>query len=224
MPYSASSRETDLRLLARYRPVQQWWQNRILSQRMKKNSENVLAGLENISLPCRKGEMKGMWLPCASLPLFCSMSNVKTFLYPELLPLFWGGTWTGTGWALSWICSRVAQLSLELGRSLDGVTQKWCLPLPLCWQCQLHFLPVPQGSWDLCAAARKTWHAHEIESLCWAIDAGPFLQVPCCPTFTGSASSLAYGWSYLDAAKESIRASRVMWNKKSVCNWCLIVL
>lgn len=148
-----------------------------------------------------------MWLPCASLPLFCSMSNVKTFLYPDLLPLFWGGTWTGTGWALSWICSRVAQLSLELGRSLDGVTQKWCLPLPLCWQCQLHFLPVPQGSWDLCAAARKTWHAHEIESLCWAIDAGPFLQVPCCPTFTGSASSLAYGWSYLDAAKESIRAA-----------------
>lgn len=141
IPYCGSSWETDLRLLARYSPVQQWRQNQILPQRGgKQNNENALDGLENVSLPCREGEMKGIWLPCASLPLFCSMSNVKTFLYSDILPLF-------QGWHMGLHWGRT-ELDMQQGGpavSWTGEVRRWShtkvVPSPA---------SVGNGSWITC--------------------------------------------------------------------------
>lgn len=96
------------------RPLPWWRQNWILPQRgWKQYNWNALALLENTSLPPGEGEMKGLWLPSVSLPLFCYMFNIKTLLFLQTFSLhFRGGTWAVTGWGLSWICSSVATPSL----------------------------------------------------------------------------------------------------------------
>lgn len=129
---------------------------------------------KNILLLCREGEMKGIWLHCASLRLFCSVSNVKAFLYSDLLPLFqgWhmGSHWmrteldmqqggpavTGTGEVLRWSRTEV----VPTPASLLAMTTEL---LACAWR-QLGFVSLLSS-----AAARKTWHAHGIKSLCWLL-------------------------------------------------------
>lgn len=134
----------------------QWWrQNGFLPQRgWKQNNCNALAMLENTSLPAGEGEMEGIWLPFASLPLFCYMSNIKALLYLQTLSLSLRDvTWAVAGQGLSEMQQHGPSSPWDQGCCSDTIILKRCLPL----------LSVGNDSWltYLCLKAAELWGIKE---------------------------------------------------------------
>lgn len=162
-----------------WRPLQWWRQNWILPQRRwKQSSWKALALLENTSLSSGEGEIKGIWLPSASLTLFCYMSNTKTLLYLQTFSLcFRAGTWAVTGRGLSWICSSMAPAGTgEVVQTESHKSSVYpCFDSNDSWLTFLclkgaEFWAITKKCYSWAGRSIwKTWYTHGMKSLCWQL-------------------------------------------------------